>query len=307
MDPTPVHPAHGRANTDGRADTDGYAGGGGAKRVALVIGSGGVKCAAALGLWRVLQREGIGLDLVVGCSGGSIYAATMALGLSVDECEALTKRLWTRDVMLRRDHRAIAAAFFPKLMRFDGRFAMVHDAPLLKALTPALGGRTFAETSTPLHIATTDFMTGERVVLSEGSIFDAVRASIALPFVWKPWEVDGRLLADGCLSDPMPVDVAMRAGADVILTMGFEAEYPRRIKSGLRFAFQVTSVYTNNLFRANYSFHNLAHHTEVVPVLPEFEQRIGLLDTEKIPYVIEQGERAAEEIAPYLHRVLEAA
>lgn len=279
----------------------------GGRRVALVIGAGGVKCAAALGLWRVLQREGIEIDLVVGCSGGSIYAATMALSLSVEECERLTQQLWTREVMLRRDNRAILAAFLPKMMKFDGRFAMVHDGPLLKALTPPLGGRTFGETATPLHIVATDFMTGERVVLSEGSLLDAVRASVALPFVWKPWEIDGRLLCDGCLSDPMPVDVAMRAGADVILTMGFEAEYPRRIKSGLRFAFQVTSIYTNNLLRANYSFHNLAHHTEIVPVMPEFQQRVGLLDTEKIPYVIEEGERAAAEVVPYLHRVLDAA
>ena len=49
-------------------------------RVALVIGSGSVKCAAALGLMRVLEREGIGVDLVVGCSGGAIYAALIALG-----------------------------------------------------------------------------------------------------------------------------------------------------------------------------------------------------------------------------------
>ena len=279
----------------------------GAKRVALVIGSGGVKCAAALGLWKVLQREGIDLDLVVGCSGGSIYAATMALGLDVDECERLTKQLWTPEVMLRRDNRAILSALLPKLFSFDGRFAMVQDAPLVKALAEPFGDRTFAETATPLHIATTDFMTGERVVLSEGSLLDAVRASIALPFVWKPWEVDGRLLCDGCLSDPMPVDVAIREGADVILAMGFRAEYPRRIKSGLRFAFQVTSIYTNNLFQANYSFHNLAHHAEVIPVMPEFEERVGLMDTAKIPYVIGEGERAGEEIVPYLHRILDAA
>lgn len=85
------------------------------------------------------------------------------------------------------------------------------------------------------------------------------------------------------------------------------AFFPKLMKFDGRFASQVTSVYTNNLFRANYSFHNLAHHTEVIPVLPHFEQRVGLLDTEKIPYVIERGERAAEEVVPYLHRILDAA
>jgi NTE family protein len=274
------------------------------ERVAVVIGSGGIKCAAALGLWRVLEREDIDIDLIVGCSGGSMYAAAMALGLSIDEAEAMTKRLWTREVMMKRDNRSILAALLPKLFNFDGTFGMVDDRPAMKGLLPPFGGRTFGETSTPLRIVATDFANGESVVLSEGALLDAIRASIAVPFVWKPWEIDGRLLCDGCLSAPMPVDVAIREGADVILTMGFEAEYPKRINSGLRFAFQVTSIYTNNLYRANYAFHNLAHHAEIIPVVPEITERVGLFDTDKIPYVVEQGERAAEEIVPYLRRVL---
>lgn len=277
------------------------------KRTALVIGSGAVKCAAAIGIKRVLEREAIPIDLVVGCSGGSIYAAFLALGLSAEEMEALTRTLWTREVMTKRDTRSILSAIFPKLFKFDGGFGMVDDSRVWEALRPPLGGRTFAEAQIPLHIVATDFANGERVILAEGSIHDAVRASIAIPFVWKPWEIDGRMLCDGCLSDPMPVDVAIREGADVILTMGFEAEYPRRVSSGLRFAFQVTSVYTNNLYRANYAFHNLAHHAEILPVMPEFEQRVGLLDTAKVPYVIEQGERAAEDVVPYLKRLLEPA
>ena len=62
------------------------------KRVALVIGAGSVKCAAALGLWKVLKREGIAVDMVVGCSGGSLYAAAMALGYDAEETEAMTRR-----------------------------------------------------------------------------------------------------------------------------------------------------------------------------------------------------------------------
>jgi NTE family protein len=275
-------------------------------RVALVIGSGAVKCAAAIGLRRVLEREGIDVDLVVGCSGGSLYAAMHALGVSLDETEALTRTLWTRKLTTKRDTRGLLSAAFPKMFKFDGSFGMVDDRPMLAALRSVWSGVTFDDARIPLHIVATDFENGERVVLSEGAILDAVRASIAVPFVWKPWTVGGRKLCDGCLSDPMPVDVAIREGADVILTMGFEAEYPKRVSSVLRFAFQVTSVYTNNLYRANYAFHNLAHHAEILPVMPEFEQRVGLFSTGKIPYVIEQGARAAEEVLPYLKRLVSA-
>lgn len=279
---------------------------GGPKTVALVLGSGAVKCAAAIGIRRVLEREGIPIHLLVGCSGGSIYAAAHALGLTPDETQELTGSFWTRDVMTKRDTRSALSVLFPKTLGFNGAFGLVDDRPLLEAFRPTFGGRTFADAQIPLRIVATDFETGDRVVLSEGSLLDTVRASVAIPFVWKPWRVDGRTLCDGCLSDPMPVDVAMQEGADVILTMGFEAEYPREVSTALKFAFQVTSVYTNNLYRANYSFHNLAHHAEIVPVMPVFEERVGLFSTEKIPYVIKQGERAAEEVLPYVKRLLDA-
>jgi NTE family protein len=277
------------------------------RRVALVIGAGSVKCAAALGLWKVLEREGIGLDMVVGCSGGSIYAAAMALGFDARESEELTGTLWTREVTKRRDTRSLLSAFAPKLFGFDGSFGMISDRAALKALERPFGDRRIEDAVTPLHIVATDVANGERVVLSEGRVVDAVRASIAIPYVWKPWRVGDRMLLDGCLSDPLPVDVAMQQGAHVILAMGFESPYPTKVRSALRYAFQVNSIYTNNLLRASYSFHNLAHHTEIIPILPEFEGRLGLFDTERIPYVIEQGERATEQMLPYLTRLLEGA
>jgi NTE family protein len=61
----------------------------------------------------------------------------------------------------------------------------------------------------------------------------------------------------------------------------------------MRYNFQISSVTSNNLLKTNFAFHNLAHHSEIIPVLPEFEHPIKLFDTDKIPYVIEEGERAA--------------
>jgi NTE family protein len=67
-------------------------------RLSIVIGSGGVLCAASLGLSKVLRREGLTPGLAVGCSGGSIYAATIALGIDPDEAQRLTLHLFTSDV-----------------------------------------------------------------------------------------------------------------------------------------------------------------------------------------------------------------
>jgi len=88
--------------------------------------------------------------------------------------------------------------------------------------------------------------------------------------------------------------------------MWFESPYQPKVTSLLRFAFQLSSITSNNLLRANYSFHNLAHHHEIIPIVPQFKERVGLFDTHKIPYVIEEGERAAQEQLPYIRRLIAA-
>ena len=276
------------------------------RSVALVVGSGSVKCAAALGLYRRLQQEGIGVELLVGCSAGAIYATMIALGLEVDAMIDLTRRLWTRDITSRRDLRAVARAVFPKLLGFTERWGLKDDRAIIERLRAAFGTRTFADTTVPLFLTATDFRTGEQVVLSRGELVPAIRASIALPFAFEPCEIDGRLLTDGFLSDPLPVGVAIRERARVIIAIGFESPYQRRIDSPGRFAFQLSSIMANNLLRAAFAFHGLAHHNEVIAVIPQFRERVRLFDTAKIPYVVEEGERAMDEQLPYLRRLLAA-
>ena len=273
-------------------------------KVAVVLGSGSVKCAAALGLLKVLQREGIGVDMVVGCSGGSLYAALIALGHDIETAESMTRRLWTRELTSRRSHRSILSAFLPKIFGFDERFGMVDDRLILARLKAAFGDATFEQAKIPLYLTATDFHNGEQVVFESGPIVDAIRASISIPYVFRPWPAQGRTLVDGFMSDPMPVGVAIRQGANIIVTMGFESPYQPRINSPLRFAFQLSSITSNNLLKSNFAFHNLAHHAEILPIIPEFKDRIHLFDTDKIPYVIEEGERAAERQVPYLRRLM---
>jgi NTE family protein len=275
--------------------------------VALVIGSGSVKCAAALGLLKVLSREKIGIDLVVGCSGGSLYAALIALGTEVAVAEEMTKRLWTKELTGRKNLRAALSVLFPRLLGFSERFGLVDDRLILKRLTEAFGAHRFEDAKVPLFLTATDFWTGEQVVFDRGDLVDAIRASIAIPYVFTPWKVGERLCVDGFLSDPMPVGVAIREGGNVIVTMGFESPCQTQVDGVLRFAFQLSSITSNNLLRANYSFHNLAHHTEILPIIPQFKERLHLFDTEKIPYVIEEGERAAEKVLPQLRQLLSTA
>jgi NTE family protein len=281
--------------------------GNGKPGVALVIGAGAIKCAAAIGVHRVLEEAGIGVDLMVGCSGGAMFAAMLALGHDAAECERLTRQLWTPEVTRKRDRTAMLRALLPSLLRFDASFGMIDDTLITDRFNRIYGDRTFADTTIPFRVVAADFENGEKVVLSEGRLADAIRASIAIPFVFKPWKVGGRLLIDGSLADPMPVDVAIRENASVILAIGFDNPYQRRINSPVRFAFQVTTVMTNNLLRANYAFHNLAYHSELILILPEFEGRVNAFDTGRLPHIIECGEKAMREQLPYVRQILAAA
>ena len=156
----------------------------------------------------------------------------------------------------------------------------------------------------PLFVTATDLYNGEQVVISEGKIAEAVRASISIPYIFAPYKLNGRFLVDGYQSDPLPVGVAIKEGADIIIAMGFESPYQEQITSLMRYNYQVSSVTSNNLLKANFAFHNLAHHSEIIPIIPEFKYHIKLFDTDKMPYIIEEGERATEAQLPYLKEFL---
>ena len=242
--------------------------------------------------------------MVVGCSGGALYAAMAALGWDIATAERQTKELWTSDITKRRNTRALLSAILPQVFKFDERFGLVDDRMVLERLRTAFGSARIEDARLPLYLTATDFHTGEQVVFGEGPIVDAVRASIAIPYIFRPWRIGERVLVDGFLSDPMPIGVAIREGADIIITMGFESPYQTRVTSALRFAFQLSSITSNNLLKANFAFHNLAHHHEIIPIIPQFKEKLHLFDTDKIPYVIEEGERAAERQIPHLRRLI---
>lgn len=277
------------------------------KKIALVIGAGSVKCAAALGLWKVLERENIHFDMIVGCSGGSLYAAAMAMGFSLQECVENTKKLWNKSVTEKRNWRGLLSAVLPGVFGFNEKFSTIDDGLMLKRLREVFGEKTFSETQLPLYLMATDFFTGESIALCTGDLVNAIRASISIPYIWPAWELNGRLLIDGGAANPLPVDVAIREGADIILAMGFQSPYPSKIRSVSRYSFHINSLLTNNLYQANFAFHNAVHHAEIISIFPDFERSIRLFDTDQIPYVIEQGEKAMLEQLPYVKRLLESA
>ncbi len=271
-------------------------------RLSVVIGSGGVLCAAALGLSKALRREGLTPGMAVGCSGGSIYAATIALGYDPEQAERDTLDLFTSDVF--EGYTSNLKSALTSETRFTETSSLIDDRVMLDHLTAVFGDKTFADTVFPLYIVATELYTGERVVLSSGRLVDAIRASIAIPMIFSPWKVGGQLLVDGAVSDPLPLDVAIQQGSDVIAAVGFEMPTRKRMNSYTAVTTHFNSIYMNNILRSTFAFYNAVHHAEIIPILPEFERSIGTFDTAQIPYIIEQGERAAEQHIPYIRQLV---
>jgi NTE family protein len=223
----------------------------------------------------------------------------------VEKATEATLRMWTREVTSKRSTRAMLQLVLPWIFKFDETFGLIDDALINRRLRAGFDGATFAQARIPLFVTATDLYTGEQVVISEGSVAEAVRASVSIPYIFPPYKLNGRFLVDGYQSDPLPIGVAIKEGADIIIALGFESPYQEHITSLMRYNFQISSVTSNNLLKTNFAFHNLAHHSEIIPILPEFKYRIKLFDTDKLPYVIEEGERAAEKQLPYLKGLLQ--
>ena len=271
-------------------------------RLSIVIGSGGVLCAAALGLSKALRREGLTPGMAVGCSGGSIYAATIALGMNPDEAQHLTLNLFTSDVF--EGYTSNLKSALSGETRFTETSSLIDDSIMYDRLKSVFGEKTFAETTFPLYIVATDFYTGDRVVISSGKILDAIRASIAIPMIFSPWKIDDQMLVDGAVCDPLPIDVAIQQGSDVIAAVGFEMPTRKRMNSYTAMTTHFNSLYMNNILKSTFAFYNAVHHAEIIPILPYFEKPVGTFDTGQIRYIIEQGEKAAEEHIPYMRQLL---
>lgn len=270
-------------------------------RFAIVLGSGGVRSIAALGLVEVLAREGLQPDLVVGCSAGAMFGALIAAGHGAEEAVRIATTLWSSDVTRQRRWRAIPQMLWPRLGGFDADFALRDDRLVMQRLEQAFGGLQIESLKLALRVTATDATTGERVVLRSGSLVQALRASIALPFMFKPVHVDGRRLIDGFVADPLPVSAAGDAAA--VVALGFESPMPRRVDGPTRLLAQVTSALTNNLMQARLA-EAQGHGARLLSLVPRLEQRVGLFDTAAMPYLVDAGRRAAESALPAIHALL---
>jgi NTE family protein len=242
---------------------------------------------------------------VVGSSGGSLFGAVFATGEPPDNIEHRVLKMWQKKEFRDIKYFDLFKMFFPKALGYNELFGLIRGNRIEKIFREYFCEMTFEQTNIPLQIVTTDFFTGEVVVLSEGSIAEAVRASIGIPIFFQPKKIAGRTLIDGGVSNPLPIDVAIRYGADIIIAMGFESPTYSAIDSPIKTLLHLTGLSINNLMMANHAVHNMAHHYEIIMVYPAISSDIHFFDIDSIPELIKLGEEETLQELPNIRSAIE--
>ena len=182
-------------------------------RVGLALSGGGARGLAHIGVLKVLERKGIAVDLLAGTSIGGVIAAGYAAGMRPDELEAKALETGRPRRLLR-----LADPGLPRRSLLKGRHILAY-------LEGLLGGATFADLSRPLALVTVDLNNGQEIILRDGPLALAVRATVSIPGLLAPVDWNGCRLVDGGLLNNLPVDVARGMGADVVIAVDVTSNY----------------------------------------------------------------------------------
>ncbi|MFA6129264.1 MAG: patatin-like phospholipase family protein [Bacteroidales bacterium] len=209
-------------------------------KVGLVLSGGGAAGLAHIGVIKVLEEVGIPIDYVAGTSMGSLVGGLFAMGYTATEMEKIAKDMdWESllgDVVPRNDltfeYKDQMEKYFydfpfsrGKLQLPTGLIAGTNITNTLAGLTwPAYNIKLFSQLPRPFLCIGADVVTGQEVVLTSGYLHDALRASMAIPTVFTPVEVNGNLLIDGGFINNFPADHLKKMGADIIIGIDVQRE-----------------------------------------------------------------------------------
>ena len=194
----------------------------GPKRIGLALGSGAARGAAHLGVLRALEEQGVRVEVVAGTSIGAIVGAAYACG----HWKAMAKAA----VALSRSD----VLPFLTDIRFRGG-GLLDGGKVVRYLEQFMDRTPIEDLPVRYAAVATDLASGEAVVFTRGALMEAVRASMAIPGVFRPVVSGDRILVDGALADPVPVRIARELGADTVIAvdlnhdpMGSRARAARR-------------------------------------------------------------------------------
>lgn len=254
-------------------------------RWALALGGGAARGIAHVGVMRVLEREGLVPDMIVGTSAGALAGVFLAAGVSMDRTavwgESLRWSLLARPVV--------------------SRLGLTSNERLGTLLRAALPVRTFDELSIPFACMATDLTTAEPVLLCDGELASAIRASCAIPGLIVPVERDGLQLVDGGVTANVPTAVSRLLGAEIVVAVDVNLSY-RRTQAPRN----MVEIFFQSFFTVGRAAERLASADADVLVTPDIGT-IGFEQLDRGPELIAAGEAAMLDALPRLRGLLEGA
>lgn len=283
--------------------------------IALVLAGGGAKGAAHMGVLKALEEMKIPVDIVLGTSMGAYVAGLYATGMDAEEIESVIYSVnWQsgyRDRVSRSQRRVRDKEYEDRYQLttdlgfgWDGVRAprgVVQGQSMLRILRKTSGNLakldSFDDLVIPYRAVATDIIEMQPVVLDKGYLVDAMMASMSVPGALPPYDIDGRWLVDGGVTNNMPVDIAKQMGADVVIAVDISSDYKQQdsFSSFLSAANQLS----NYLVRRT-TERQVSHLSEQDILL---RPNVGLMETTdfyKMPDAFIEGYQTALEHQPQL-------
>lgn len=251
--------------------------------ITLVLGAGGLRGLTHIGVLKVLEQHDIPIKMIVGCSIGSLIGSLYAAGMRPEEMEKLAKEL----------HRRHWIDFIvPK----NGLVAGRRVLEMVRLLTKK---KSFSELDIPLVVVATDLYRGQEVILDNGSVAEAVRASVSVPGIFVPYTANGICFVDGAVINPTPVDVARQRGKGIIVAVDLaNAGTVSTVTNIFDIILMSVDIMERELLKHRLVHGDILIQPRVAHILPS--------DFGKAEELIHLGESAAREVIPRLRELLAA-
>ena len=261
------------------------------KKVGLALSGGAARGLAHIGVLSVLRQEGIPIDMIAGTSAGAVFGAIYASNLDAGLLKKQALELNWRNLTV------LDPSFF--------KSGLIKGRRMTNMFASYLGENIqFSDLKIPFACAATDIDTGEAVVIDRGPVPEALRASISLPGIFTVVKLEGRRLADGGLTTPVPVSLARRLGADFVIAVNVMPTAAGR--SGMIKTYKepgIVQVMLQSLFITTYSL-ALSNVKDADIVIEPDTIDIGPVDFKKVKEIIRRGEQAAYSAIPGIKSLL---
>lgn len=284
-------------------------------KIGLVLGGGGAKGAAHVGVLEVLEQQRIPIDYISGTSIGSVVAGMYATGITVDEIKRIMLETnWAegysdkipRENLPWRVKQQYDRFNFPLEVGLDNGHlkipgGLLYGQSVTKLLRNTLGElpnfKSFDDLVIPYRAVATDLVSYKAIVIDKGNLIAAMRASSSVPGVLAPEYLDNLLLVDGGITKNLPIDVVLSMGADIVIAVDIGTGL--QPKEALKSSFDVISQLTNFLTNNNVVYQKELLSSTDILIAPNIEG-LSTTDWETANEAFERGKIAASKHADKL-------